>query len=385
MQATRVGTHPRSFLASVTAGCTLHDVSTTELTAASFSAEERRRLAKSGAAMADGSFPIRNRSDLRHALRALGRARNVDAARTHIIARARALNLTGLLPDAWGITASMDGGAIVNPAWNFWPQGFVPSPPVLGWDYENVATNSMEPFVVAAMLETLPEIGLAPLVPNADWFRDQELTGPTPLTVTADGQVYGHLAEFGKCHRGIQGRCVMAPRSPTGYKHFNVGRILTDDGSQVDVGKLTVNAHHAPLSAGAAQTAAHYDHTGTVAAFVHAGEDKWGPWLAGATKSDATPEQIRDLRANPPSGDWRNPDGRGLDLVAALAVPVPGFPVMAVTASGDTEIATALLMQWGSVEEIALVSSAAPSGAADKIRFRASAARISGDPLDLLG
>ncbi len=245
---------------------------------------------------------------------------------------------------------------------------------------------TVEDLLAAAMLETVPNVGLAPIVPPREWFDDPQLDGPTPLTVTADGRVYGHLAEWNKCHRGIQGRCVMAPRSPTSYKHFyGGGHMLTDDGTQVPVGRLTVNAHHASLNLSAAATAAHYDHTGTVAAFVHAGEDKWGPWLAGATKSDATPEQIRDLRANPPSGDWRNPDGRGLDLVAALAVPVPGFPVMAVTASGDTEIATALLMQWGSVEEIALVSSAAPSGAADKIRFRASAARISGDPLDLLG
>jgi hypothetical protein len=33
-------------------------------------------------------------------------------------------------------------------------------------------------------------------------------------------------------------------------------------------------------------------------------------------------ERIRDMRANPPSGDWR--DG---ELVAVLSVPVPGFPI----------------------------------------------------------
>ncbi len=240
--------------------------------------------------------------------------------------------------------------------------------------------------MVAEFAKPVEPIGIAPLMPPSEWFEDPQLDGPTPLTVTADGRVYGHLAEFGKCHRGIQGRCVMAPRSPSNYGHFNVGRILTADGDQYDVGKLTVDAHHAPMTAGAAGAAAHYDHTGVVAAFVRAGEDQWGPWLAGATKSDATPEQIRDLRANPPSGDWRNPDGRGLDLVAALAVPVPGFPVVAVTAAGgpveDDEL-TALVMGWGDIGALAVVASAAdtyPRVAAPDpgIRALALAARIRG-------
>lgn len=48
-------------------------------------------MSESGVAMADGSFPIRNRSDLERAVRALGRAKNPDAAKAHIRKRARAL------------------------------------------------------------------------------------------------------------------------------------------------------------------------------------------------------------------------------------------------------------------------------------------------------
>lgn len=69
-----------------------------------FHAAERRKLAKSGAARPDGSFPIRNEQDLRNAIRALGRAKNPDAAKRHIIARARSLGLTSILPDSWKST-----------------------------------------------------------------------------------------------------------------------------------------------------------------------------------------------------------------------------------------------------------------------------------------
>lgn len=66
-----------------------------------FSQEERDRLARSGAAMPDGSYPIQNASDLRNAIQAYGRAKNPEAVRRHIIKRARVLGLTRLLPEGW--------------------------------------------------------------------------------------------------------------------------------------------------------------------------------------------------------------------------------------------------------------------------------------------
>ena len=66
-----------------------------------YSTSERRRLAASGAAMPDGSFPIANERDLRNAIQSVGRASSYEAARRHIIRRARALGLTDILPDDW--------------------------------------------------------------------------------------------------------------------------------------------------------------------------------------------------------------------------------------------------------------------------------------------
>lgn len=66
-----------------------------------YNTESRRRMAESGQAMPDGSFPIANRADLRNAIQSVGRASNYAAARRHIIRRARALGATDMLPEDW--------------------------------------------------------------------------------------------------------------------------------------------------------------------------------------------------------------------------------------------------------------------------------------------
>jgi len=188
--------------------------------------------------------------------------------------------------------------------------------------------------------------GMAPLKPPRSWFEIPEADRPTPLTFTADGKVYGHLAPWGACHTGFLNgamqECVQAPRSQSEYRMFHLGRIETAEGDDVSVGKLTYGTGHAPITADADATVAHYDHSGNVGAFLRARNGDYGIWVSGAVKSDISPEGLRDLKANPPSGDWRLID-RALELVAALSVPVPGFPIpMAVTASGEV---SALVMQ----------------------------------------
>src|ERR1700733_4382368 len=69
-----------------------------------FSADDRKKLAESGAAMADGGYPIENKSDLENAVQAFGRAKDKAATRRHIIARARALNALDALPQKWGVS-----------------------------------------------------------------------------------------------------------------------------------------------------------------------------------------------------------------------------------------------------------------------------------------
>lgn len=75
---------------------------------ATFTAKQRKATAAKGQAMKDGSYPIRNKSDLRNAIRAVGRGNaNHDSIRAHIIARAKALGLTQMIPDTWNSDGSM--------------------------------------------------------------------------------------------------------------------------------------------------------------------------------------------------------------------------------------------------------------------------------------
>jgi len=165
-----------------------------------------------------------------------------------------------------------------------------------------------------------------PIRPPAAWFSSPDLDGPTPLTIDEDGRVYGHLAAFGTCHTGYPGQCVTAPRSQTDYALFHLGAVRTAEGDDVPVGHITMGTGHANSRANMQAAAEHYDNTGTVIADVHAGEDSYGIWVAGAVRPSATEEQVQALRASKLSGDWRAYGGR-LELMAALAVNVPGFPI----------------------------------------------------------
>jgi len=66
-----------------------------------FSEESRQELAESGMALPDGSYPIKTEGDLKNAIQAYGRAKDKEAAKRHIMKRARALGLEKLIPSNW--------------------------------------------------------------------------------------------------------------------------------------------------------------------------------------------------------------------------------------------------------------------------------------------
>lgn len=190
-----------------------------------------------------------------------------------------------------------------------------------------------------------PMAASVPVAPPRAWFfepepqegdprlvRQRDGSYACPLTVTADGQVYGHLARWGQCHVGFADACVTPPDSPDGYKHFHVGAVLCDDGSEVATGPLTVGADHARLRGVLAPDARdHYANTGLQWANIRVKDGEFGPWLAGAVRPGLTDEVLAVARASAPSGDWRPIDGHR-ELIGILSVPVPGFPVARATA-----------------------------------------------------
>lgn len=192
---------------------------------------------------------------------------------------------------------------------------------------------------------------LAPVAPPSAWFAEPEpqLGDPrlieqrdgslaVPLTITDDGQVYGHVARWGQCHVGNpQGPdvCTEPPESSDGYPGFHLGHVVCDDGSDVPTGVLVAGCDHPSVRLAAPHARDHYAHNGAAWADVVASNGEFGPWVCGALRPDVNDLQLRVLRASSLSGDWRPIDGRN-ELVTALAVNVPGFPISrrALVASG---------------------------------------------------
>lgn len=184
-------------------------------------------------------------------------------------------------------------------------------------------------------------------LPPVEWFEDPRLDGPTPFTVTDDGRVFGHMALWGTCHTAFADRCTTPPRSATNYAEFRVhgARARDADGNGVTVPVGYASVSRAPGSGGhaairkgmsIAEVAAHYDNTCTAAAEIAVGEDAFGIWVAGRVMPHLDDDTAYKIKGAALSGDWRKRGGN-LELVAALAVNSPGFPVpfRALVASGE--------------------------------------------------
>ena len=195
----------------------------------------------------------------------------------------------------------------------------------LGEQVENADDGAEHALVAAAAVAVRHDAAL---------FANPQLAGPTPLTVDGD-HVYGHLALWGTEHMSFPGKGVQPPRSATNYALFHTSQLETDKGA-MSVGRLTVGTGHATARDDVHAAAEHYDSTGTTWAFVKAGEDKYGIWVAGVVNPDADAAQVRAGAAAPLSGDWRRV-GNNLELVAALSVNTPGFPVPRAFQNAGTE------------------------------------------------
>lgn len=177
-----------------------------------------------------------------------------------------------------------------------------------------------------------------------DWFQNPGLDQPTPVTVTPEGRVYGHIALWETCHIGYglsvkQGSdCVAPPTSASSYAYFLTGVVDTDKG-EVATGVLTMGTGHASERLRSVPAAAHYDNTGTAVADVNVGEDGHGIWFAGAMRGNLSAEDVRAFKASSLSGDWRTVQGH-YEMVAALVVNVPGFPIprRSMAASGGRQV-----------------------------------------------
>lgn len=159
---------------------------------------------------------------------------------------------------------------------------------------------------------------------RARFFENPNFTKITPITVDEEGRIFGHLALWGTCHLGIGEKCVMPPTSASGYAYYATGQVLTEAGFK-NTGRIVMWTGHAGLRTTMQKAAAHYDDTGHSIADAAIGEDSIGIWFSGKVRDNATPEDIKVLRASALSGDWRRGMTGSLELIAILAVNTPGY------------------------------------------------------------
>lgn len=209
-----------------------------------------------------------------------------------------------------------------------------------GYDDWNAYSASLATFAVRER-----ERLAAPVLPPAEWFARPDVDRVTPLTVTAEGRVFGHIAPWGECHVGLPG-CVTAPSSLTNYAHFHTGAQPVQGGQSVPVGTLVTGPRHADPQQAFRAAQQHYDDLDAAVARVVAGEDEFGIWVAGWMLPDANPARVEQFMASPVSGDWRNVGG-SLELIAVCSVNAPGFPVPRARVAFANGRQTALIGSFG--------------------------------------
>lgn len=186
--------------------------------------------------------------------------------------------------------------------------------------------------------------------PPAAYFEyPGQVKGLTPLTITDDRRVFGHVADRNSCHLGFPGQCKKMPPSRTNYAYFHTGAVKTAEGEQLPVGKITLGPGHADTRWGLQPTLEHYDSVATTAAVGRVYEDQYGLWFSGILHPEADDVTVFDLRSSPPSGDWR-PVGGSMELVGVHAVNVPGFAIKRTIGRVD-----------GSGQPLAMIAAAVPS------------------------
>lgn len=199
--------------------------------------------------------------------------------------------------------------------------------------------------------------------PPAAAFEDPKFTQLTGLTFdekTYPGYiaVRGHIGDWSVTHMGLPGQKL--PRSRSQYSYFHLAPVYTAEGEEVYTGKILYAGSHPSMEAGLIQAAQHYDSL-PAAAFVRAGEDQYGVWVAGVLAPNLSEEAKLAIVTRPPSGDWRYV-GRDLEMIAVLAVAVPGFPVVRARSEGgrvralvaSAGPAPVRLDTWGPVSEEAV-------------------------------
>lgn len=202
-----------------------------------------------------------------------------------------------------------------------------------------VGDDAMTPLVVDAsdfyvhtqgFAEEIEVVASGAIIPAFDDFYVPEADKPTKSIVTAEGLVYGHLAQWNTCHDGYQDHCMTVPRPRDGYASFNKPGVLTTRG-QVQTGPIfALGGHRSAKSAPTIEQA--YGGIENAWADVRVVEGKFGPWLSGRVRPGVSEETIYAVRASRISGHWVNGALKAIVSVNAEGFDVPGDPALELVA-----------------------------------------------------
>lgn len=200
-----------------------------------------------------------------------------------------------------------------------------------GWEIPGF-TESTDAVVASLDLAPEPETEHAfafnvlaerPKLDHEAFEKPKVLTELAPIYVDEGDRVYGYVAGWNTEHASRPG--VYPPRSHTNYAHFASKWVLTTEG-RVPVGNLVIGGEHAGLRANPREAIDFYAATSEAWADVAIGEDDLGIWVAGVVRPGTSNEKVHAARASALSGDWRR-IGAHLELIIALSVNAPGFPI----------------------------------------------------------
>ena len=225
-----------------------------------------------------------------------------------------------------------------------------------------------EIYLYAAGAPTLALVAAGTIRPPRAWFEMPEPDELTPMEITDEGQVYGHIAPWDCCHIGFLNKCVEPPRGCDYDRNYHLGQVVTAEGDRIAVGGLTIGGGHPDESLSAEAARARYDDASIVGANVRVVDGKYGPWACGSVRPGTTDEQIAKMRqSSGPSGDWR-PIGGRLELVNVHYVNTPGFPVPRLRARVASGELVSLTASVGEVETIAEGIEAATPDVVDAVQ-----------------
>lgn len=167
----------------------------------------------------------------------------------------------------------------------------------------------------------------------AEHFEKWDTSGKeyTPLQVTSDGRVFGHVAGGG-CYRDGSNACLRYQRDPDPeLKNFHTHTTTLDNGEVIRTGAITAGSNHADTSMSLAEARAFHENTGTIFARVIAWEDKRGRLaVAGSVVPGLDDRTIGQVAGAPVSIEiWPTRETNGIPTLTAMqAVISPAWPVL---------------------------------------------------------